>query len=58
LAAPIEVTSGVPVQITGPLLDPDGSQARSVMRTQPSTEETGGAVRTWALEKRTKEFGS
>jgi hypothetical protein len=25
----------------GPKLDPDGCLARSVMRTQPSTEETG-----------------
>jgi hypothetical protein len=33
----------------GPMLDPDGCLARSVMRTQPSTEETG-AVRTRQLE--------
>jgi hypothetical protein len=39
------------------MLDPDGCLARSVMRTQPQTEETG-AVRTRELEKRTKEFGS
>jgi hypothetical protein len=32
----------------GPMLDPDGCLARSVMRTQPSTEETG-AVRTQLL---------
>jgi hypothetical protein len=34
----------------GLLLDPDGCLARSVMRTQPSTEETG-VVRTRELEK-------
>jgi hypothetical protein len=32
----------------GPMLDPDGCLARSVMRTQPSTEEKG-AVRTQLL---------
>jgi hypothetical protein len=31
------------------MLDPDGCLARSVMRTQPSTEETG-AIRTQWLE--------
>jgi ribosomal protein L37AE/L43A len=34
----------------GPMLDPDGCLARPVMRTQPSTEETG-AVRTRTLER-------
>jgi Branched-chain amino acid transport system / permease component len=34
----------------GPLLDPDGCLARSIIRTQPSTEETG-AVRTRELEE-------
>src|SRR5205085_3344242 len=33
----------------GPMLDPDGCLARSAMRTQPSTEETG-AIRTRQLE--------
>ena len=33
----------------GPRLDPDGCLARSAMRTQPSTEETG-AIRTQQLE--------
>jgi hypothetical protein len=32
------------------MLDPDGCLARSVMRTQPSTEETG-AVRAQMLEE-------
>jgi hypothetical protein len=41
----------------GPMLDPDGCLARSAMRTQPSTEETG-AVRTQKLEATNEELGS
>jgi hypothetical protein len=39
----------------GPTLDPDGCLARSVMRTQPSTEETD-AVRTQLLNDALQKF--
>jgi hypothetical protein len=39
------------------MLDPDGCLARSVMRTQPSTEEMG-AVRTQLLNDALENFGS